>query len=210
MAIFWWSVRLVYRLVTKLKDLGLDSHLCNRIPNFLTARPQMVWTSSLTPSTLNLSLGAPQGYMLSPLRYKLFICDCIAQHPLSSFFKFGEMPRLQAWSQMVMKQHSEPWLRLLQTTTFLCTSVEQRRWLFRKESSLCWACTCPLHISGIEVENFRRWKAALNSLAFTFLMTSNSPPIFTLWWEQPAHICPSCRNWDSLECPLDILKSLHH
>ncbi|KAI3376583.1 hypothetical protein L3Q82_016463, partial [Scortum barcoo] len=52
------------KLVTKLRDLGLNSALCDWILNFLTGRPQAVRMGSTTSSTLTLNTGAPQGYLL--------------------------------------------------------------------------------------------------------------------------------------------------
>ncbi|KAI3355623.1 hypothetical protein L3Q82_017912 [Scortum barcoo] len=60
------------KLVTKLRDLGLNSALCDWILNFLTSRPQAVRMGSTTSSTLTLNTGAPQGCVLSPLLYSLF------------------------------------------------------------------------------------------------------------------------------------------
>ncbi|KAI3361940.1 hypothetical protein L3Q82_012284 [Scortum barcoo] len=63
------------KLVTKLRDLGLNSALCDWILNFLTGRPQAVRMGSTKPSTLTLNTGAPQGCVLSPLLYSLFTHD---------------------------------------------------------------------------------------------------------------------------------------
>ncbi|KAI3357157.1 hypothetical protein L3Q82_015460 [Scortum barcoo] len=68
------------KLVTKLRDLGLNSTLCDWILNFLTGRPQAVRMGSTTSSTLTLNTGAPQGCVLSPLLYSLFTHDCVATH----------------------------------------------------------------------------------------------------------------------------------
>ncbi|KAI3375351.1 hypothetical protein L3Q82_021843 [Scortum barcoo] len=68
------------KLVTKLRDLGLNSALCDWILNFLTGRPQAVRMGSTTSSTLTLNTGAPQGCVLSPLLYSLFTHDCVATH----------------------------------------------------------------------------------------------------------------------------------
>ncbi|KAI3354847.1 hypothetical protein L3Q82_004544 [Scortum barcoo] len=72
------------KLVTKLRDLGLNSALCDWILNFLTGRPQAVRMGSTTSSTLTLNTGAPQGCVLSPLLYSLFTHDCVAGQQPSS------------------------------------------------------------------------------------------------------------------------------
>ncbi|KAI3376661.1 hypothetical protein L3Q82_016480, partial [Scortum barcoo] len=78
------------KLVTKLRDLGLNSALCDWILNFLTGRPQAVRMGSTTSSTLTLNTGAPQGCVLSPLLYSLFTHDCVATHSSNTIIKFSD------------------------------------------------------------------------------------------------------------------------
>ncbi|KAI3371986.1 hypothetical protein L3Q82_006856 [Scortum barcoo] len=78
------------KLVTKLRDLGLNSALCDWILNFLTGRPQAVRMGSTTSSTLTLNTGAPQGCVLSPLLYSLFTHDCVATHSSNTIIKFAD------------------------------------------------------------------------------------------------------------------------
>ncbi|KAI3356445.1 hypothetical protein L3Q82_017655, partial [Scortum barcoo] len=78
------------KLVTKLRDLGLNSALCDWILNFLTSRPQAVRMGSTTSSTLTLNTGAPQGCVLSPLLYSLFTHDCVATHSSNTIIKFAD------------------------------------------------------------------------------------------------------------------------
>ncbi|KAI3354723.1 hypothetical protein L3Q82_004506 [Scortum barcoo] len=78
------------KLVTKLRDLGLNSALCDWILNFLTGRPQAVRMGSTTSSTLTLNTGAPQGCVLSPLLYSLFTHDCMATHSSNTIVKFAD------------------------------------------------------------------------------------------------------------------------
>ena len=59
------------KLITKLRTLGLNTSLCNWIPDFLTGRPQVVRVGNNTSATLILNTGAPQGCVLSPLLYSL-------------------------------------------------------------------------------------------------------------------------------------------
>ena len=60
------------RLVTKLKDLGLNTSLCMWILDSLTGRPQVVRVGRHTSSTLILNTGKPQG-----LLYSLYTHDCV-------------------------------------------------------------------------------------------------------------------------------------
>ncbi|KAI3355726.1 hypothetical protein L3Q82_004316 [Scortum barcoo] len=79
-------------LVTKLRDLGLNSALCDWILNFLTSRPQAVRMGSTTSSTLTLNTEhrRPQGCVLSPLLYSLFTHDCVATHSSNTIIKFAD------------------------------------------------------------------------------------------------------------------------
>ncbi len=61
------------KLAVKLTDLGLNSSLCDWIQDFLTSRPQVVKMGQFTSNSITLSIGAPQGCVLSPLLYSLYI-----------------------------------------------------------------------------------------------------------------------------------------
>jgi hypothetical protein len=61
------------KLITKLRILGLNTSLCNWIPDFLMRRPHVLRVGNNTSVTLIFNTGAPQGCMLSPLLYSLFI-----------------------------------------------------------------------------------------------------------------------------------------
>ena len=78
------------KLITELRNLGLNTSLCNWILDFLTGRPQVVRVGSNTSATLILNTGAPQGCMLSPLLYSLFTHDCMARHDSNTIIKFAD------------------------------------------------------------------------------------------------------------------------
>ncbi|KAI3357172.1 hypothetical protein L3Q82_015631 [Scortum barcoo] len=79
------------KLVTKLRDLGINSALCDWILNFLTGRPQAVRMGSTTSSTLTLNTDwRPQGCVLSPLLYSLFTHDCVATNSSNAIVKFAD------------------------------------------------------------------------------------------------------------------------
>jgi hypothetical protein len=50
-----------YKLITKLRTLGLNTSLCNWILEFLMGCPQVVRVDNNTSATLTLNIGAPQG-----------------------------------------------------------------------------------------------------------------------------------------------------
>uniref|UniRef100_A0A673ZE27 Reverse transcriptase domain-containing protein n=1 Tax=Salmo trutta TaxID=8032 RepID=A0A673ZE27_SALTR len=78
------------KLITKLRNLGLNTSLCNWILDFLTGRPQVVRVGSNTSATLILNTGAPQECELSPLLYSLFTHDCMARHDSNTTIKFAD------------------------------------------------------------------------------------------------------------------------
>lgn len=72
-----------HKLLNKLLTLGLGTPLSLWIMDILTNRLQHVRIGHLTSSTITLSTGAPQGYVLSPVLYSLFKHDC-------TLFKFAD------------------------------------------------------------------------------------------------------------------------
>jgi hypothetical protein len=78
------------KLITKLRTLGLNTSLCNWILDYLTSHPQVVRVGNNTSATLILSAGAPQGCVLNPLLYSLFIHDCVAKHDSNTIIKFAD------------------------------------------------------------------------------------------------------------------------
>lgn len=64
------------KLVTKLVDLGFSSSLCHWIRVFLFNHLHMVRLGLYTSFILTLSIGVPQGCVLSPLYYALYTYDC--------------------------------------------------------------------------------------------------------------------------------------
>ncbi|KAK3539371.1 hypothetical protein QTP70_003858 [Hemibagrus guttatus] len=63
-------------LIEKLSLLGTNTSLCSWILDFLTGRPQSVRIKNSVSSTTTLSIGAPQGCVLSPLLFTLLTHDC--------------------------------------------------------------------------------------------------------------------------------------
>ncbi len=78
------------KLAVKLSDLGLNNSLCDWIQDFLTCRPQVVKRGQFTSNSITLNIGAPQGCVLSPLLYSLYIHDCVSSHSSTSIVKFAD------------------------------------------------------------------------------------------------------------------------
>ena len=67
-------------LNSKLLEIGVDPQICVWISNLFTDRPQSVPVGTLESGVLSLSVGAPQGCVLSPSLYSLFTNDCRSTH----------------------------------------------------------------------------------------------------------------------------------
>jgi hypothetical protein len=61
-----------FKLIPKLRSLGLKISLCNLILDFLMSRLQVVRVGNSTTTRLTLNTGAIQGCVLSPLLYTRF------------------------------------------------------------------------------------------------------------------------------------------
>ncbi len=79
------------KLAVKLSDLGLNTSLCDWIQDFLTGRPQVVKMGQFTSNSITLNVGAPQGYVLSPLLYSLYTHDCVSSHSSTSIVQFADL-----------------------------------------------------------------------------------------------------------------------
>ncbi|KAK3524525.1 hypothetical protein QTP70_029836 [Hemibagrus guttatus] len=78
---------ILQHLIEKLSLLG---SLCNWILDFLTRRLQSVQIENSISSTTTLSTGAPQGCVISPLRFTLLTHDCAAMHSSNHIIKFTD------------------------------------------------------------------------------------------------------------------------
>ena len=79
------------KLITKLRTLGLNTSLCNRILDFLMGRPQVIRLGKNTSTYADPQHWAPPRSVLSPLLYSLFTYDCVARHD-SNTTKFADDP----------------------------------------------------------------------------------------------------------------------
>lgn len=60
-------------LIRKLLHLGLSTNICTYIMGFLTNHPQSVKNDSHLSTTLTLDTGSPQGSVLGPLLYSVYM-----------------------------------------------------------------------------------------------------------------------------------------
>ncbi|TWW75006.1 putative RNA-directed DNA polymerase from transposon BS [Takifugu flavidus] len=78
------------KLITKLRDLGISTSICNWLLDFLTNRPQHVRLDHHCSPTLTVNTGVPQGCVMSPFLYSLFTHDCRALHGSNTIIKFAD------------------------------------------------------------------------------------------------------------------------
>jgi hypothetical protein len=77
------------KLITKLRNLGLNTSLCNWILDFLMGHLQVVRVGN-TSVMLILNTGAPQGCALCPLLYSLFTHNCVAKQDSNTIIRFAD------------------------------------------------------------------------------------------------------------------------
>ena len=78
------------KLLEKIQKVGVPQSMCLWILDFLLNRLQVVKIGGNLSSSLILSTGAPQGYVLSPMLYSLFTCDCASCYKSTQILKFAD------------------------------------------------------------------------------------------------------------------------
>ncbi len=77
-------------LQNKLTQLSVPTSICQWINSFLTDRQQLVRLGKYTSSTRTISSGAPQGCVLSPLLFSLYMNDCTSKDPSVKLLLFAD------------------------------------------------------------------------------------------------------------------------
>ena len=78
------------RLCDKLLQMGVVKSMCDWVFDFLTNRSQVVKVHNKLSQPLPISIGAPQGCVLSSLLYLLYTNDLISLSDLVKMFKFAD------------------------------------------------------------------------------------------------------------------------
>ncbi len=95
------------KLAVKLSDLSITSLLCDWIQDFLTGRPQVVKVAQFTSNSITLTVGAPQGCVLSPLLYSLYTHDCVSSHSST----LNLLMILWFWASLTTMMRPHTWMR---------------------------------------------------------------------------------------------------
>ncbi len=102
---FWPFYTIMPDLLSdKLTQLSLPS--LNRF-SFMTDRQQQVRLGKLTPRTLMISTGAPQGCILSPLLFSLYMTGCTSKVPSVKILMFAGDTTVTGRIRTVMSLHIE-------------------------------------------------------------------------------------------------------
>ncbi len=77
------------KLFDKLEQLGIQHYLAFWILDFLQNRT-LVKINDILSSRKTISVGAPQGCVLSPLLYSVYTNDCVSHCNSVQIFKFAD------------------------------------------------------------------------------------------------------------------------
>ncbi len=76
-------------LLPKLTQLSMPTSICQWINSFLTDMQQLVRLGTYISSTCTISTGAPQGCVLSPLLFSLYMNDSTSKDPSIKHLNFA-------------------------------------------------------------------------------------------------------------------------
>ncbi len=77
-------------LLPKLTQFSVPTSICQWINSFLTDREHLLMLGKYKSSTRTISTGAPQGCVLSPLLFSLYMNDCTSKDPSVKLLKFAD------------------------------------------------------------------------------------------------------------------------
>ncbi|XP_060778634.1 uncharacterized protein LOC132887177 [Neoarius graeffei] len=131
----------------------MNASLCNWTPDVLTDRPHSVSTGHNTSRVLRLSIGIPQGCILSLLLFTLLMHNCAAQHS-SNHVKFADSTTVVGLisnnNESAYKAEVKHMVEWCQDNNLTLNAEKFKEVVvdFRKNSVAC----SPLHINGSTVE----------------------------------------------------------
>ncbi|KAI5610921.1 gastrula zinc finger protein XlCGF28.1-like [Silurus asotus] len=81
-------------LHSKLLKLTILPAICQWITSFLTGRKQQMRLGDISSGIQTVSTGTPQGCVLSPLLFSLYMNDCTSSNPTVKLLKFADETKL--------------------------------------------------------------------------------------------------------------------
>ncbi|MEM7557303.1 MAG: reverse transcriptase family protein, partial [Cyanobacteria bacterium P01_A01_bin.84] len=93
------------KLLFKLKRLGIDGELLKWIENFLTGRKQIVRVSNTLSNEAEVRSGVPQGIVLGPVLFIVYINDLVSMVKNSSLKIYADDVKLYVRSDISANRH---------------------------------------------------------------------------------------------------------
>ena len=148
------------KLIHTLQVLGVSTHLCEWIFNFLCNRKQVVKIGDLVSSPRLLNTGAPQGCVLSPLLYSLYTHFCQSHSRSVMLYKFADdtsvVGLIKNDDETDYRREVEELVRWCESNNLILNISKTKEMVvdFRKNSSPL----SPLSINGEVVERVTSFK----------------------------------------------------
>ncbi|KAI4879859.1 hypothetical protein NFI96_004004 [Prochilodus magdalenae] len=148
------------QLITKLTDLGISSHMCNWLLDFLTNRPQHVRMDNHCSSTITINTGVPQGCVISPFLFSLFTHDCKPVNDSNIIIKFADdttvIGLIKDSDEAAYREEVDRLAEWCDTNNLLLNAEKTKEIIvdFRRNAD----SHPPLHIKGTAVERVNSFK----------------------------------------------------
>ncbi len=163
------------KLFDKLKQLGIQHSLAFWILDFLQNRTQVVKINYILSSLKTISVGAPQGCVLSPLLYSVYTNDCVSHCNSVQIFKFADDTTLIG---LITNDNESDYRREVSTLfDWSCThnlklnvlKTKEMVFDFRRRTNV----VLPLTINGQDIENVQCFKFLGTTISATLKWDDN-------------------------------------